>query len=314
MVAVPLGDGAHPLSTRSTPLVLAAFAVLYLVWGSSFVATKIMVTDLPPLLAAGLRFTTAGLLLAIVAAALGARPPKSRIEWRHALVMGGLMVVVSNGINNVAMQYVASNQSALLNASAAFWIAILGTVGSRGHALPVRTRIGLAIGFLGVVLILWPRGGFSASNLGWQLAILAGCIGWAGATLYHRIAKPATPALMFTSMQMLVGGLLTTMIGLAAGDAAEWRFTVPGHLALLYLTLFSSCLAYTAFAYLLPRTTPARLGTYAYVNPVVAAVVGWLLLGETLSGVQLAGSAVIVLGVALVTLPQRTTTPEEPTG
>jgi drug/metabolite transporter (DMT)-like permease len=302
------------VTPRSTPLVLGAFAVLYLVWGSSFVATKIMVTDLPPLLAAGLRFTAAGLLLGLVAAALGARLPKVATEWRHALVMGVLMVVVSNGINNVAMQYVASNQSALLNATAAFWIAILGTVGSRGHALSTRTRIGLAIGFVGVALILWPRGGFSGSNLGWQLAILAGCIGWAGATLYHRLAKPTTPALLFTSMQMLLGGLLTTGIGLAAGDAAEWHFTVKGHLALLYLTLFSSCLAYTAFAYLLPRTTPARLGTYAYVNPAVAAVVGWLLLGETLSGAQLAGSAVIVLGVALVTLPQRSATPEEPTG
>jgi drug/metabolite transporter (DMT)-like permease len=302
------------VTARSTPLVLGAFAVLYLVWGSSFVATKIMVTDLPPLLAAGVRFVTAGVLLGLVAAALGARLPKGALEWRHVLVMGLLMVVVSNGINVVAMQYVASNQSALLNASAAFWIAILGMVGAQGHALPTRTRIGLALGFLGVALILWPRGGFSAANLGWQLAILVGCIGWAGATLYHRLVKPATPALMFTAMQMLLGGLLTTGLGLAAGDAAEWRFTMRGHLALLYLTLFSSCLAYTAFAYLLPRTTPARLGTYAYVNPVVAAIVGWLLLGETLSGAQLAGSAVIVLGVALVTLPQRSATPEEPTG
>ncbi len=305
--------GPTPLNSGA-PLVLGAFAVLYLVWGSSFVATKIMVTDLPPLLAAGVRFTTAGLLLGLVAVALGSRLPRDAREWRHALVMGVLMVVVSNGINNVAMQYVASNQSALLNATAAFWIAILGTVGAQGHALSTRTRIGLAIGFLGVALILWPRGGFSAANLGWQLAIIAGCVGWAGATLYHRLAKPATPALLFTAMQMLVGGLLTTGIGLAAGDAAEWHFTVKGHAALLYLTLFSSCLAYTAFAYLLPRTTPARLGTYAYVNPVVAAVVGWLLLGETLSGAQLAGSAVIVLGVALVTLPQRSATPEEPTG
>jgi drug/metabolite transporter (DMT)-like permease len=305
--------GQTPLNS-SGALVLGAFAVLYLVWGSSFVATKIMVTDLPPLLAAGLRFTTAGVLLALVAAALGARVPRDPREWRHALVMGLLMVVVSNGINNVAMQYVASNQSALLNATAAFWIALLGTVGAQGHALSTRTKVGLAIGFLGVALILWPRGGFSAANLGWQLAIIAGCIGWAGATLYHRLAKPATPALMFTAVQMLLGGLLMTGIGLAAGDAQEWHFSVRGHLALLYLTLFSSCLAYTAFAYLLPRTTPARLGTYAYVNPVVAAVVGWLLLGETLSGAQLAGSAVIVLGVALVTLPQRSATPEEPTG
>jgi drug/metabolite transporter (DMT)-like permease len=298
----------------SRPLVLGAFAVLYLVWGSSFVATKIMVTDLPPLLAAGVRFTVAGVLLGTVAAALGARVPGDPREWRHALVMGLLMVVLSNGINNVAMQYVASNQSALLNASAAFWIALLGTVGGRGHALSPRTRAGLALGFLGVALVLWPRGGFSAANLAWQLAIVAGCLAWAGATLYHRMARPTTPTLMLTSMYMAVGGLLTTALGLAAGAAARWQFTWPGHAALLYLTLFSSCLAYAAFAYLMPRATPARLGTYAYVNPIVAAVIGWLMLGETLTGLQLVGSAVIIGGVALVSLPPRAAAPEEPTG
>jgi drug/metabolite transporter (DMT)-like permease len=226
-------------------------------------------------------------------------------------VLGLLMVVVSNGLNSLAMQHVASNQSALLNASSAFFIALLGTVGARGHALSSRTVLGLALGFAGVALVMWPRGGFTAANLGWQLAILVGCLGWAGATLYHRLARPATPPLLLTGMQMLVGGVGMLALGLAGGEAAEWRVSPRGYAALAYLTLASSCLAYTAFAYLQVRTTPARLGTYAYVNPVVAAIVGWWLLGETLSPLQLAGSAVIVAGVALVTLPGRASTPAE---
>jgi len=302
------GTPARP-ATRSMSasparfLLLGSFATLYLVWGSSFVATKIMVTELPPVLAAGVRFAIAGLLLGALARARGALVPRDATEWRHAFAMGALMVLVSNGANGLAMQHVASNQSALLNASSAFWIALLGTVGSQGHRLPKRTLAGLAIGFAGVALLLWPRGGFAAANLGWQLLILFGCIAWAGATLYHRVAKPATPALMFTAMQMLAGGLLTLPVGLALGDAAEWRWSPPGLAALGYLVVFSSCLAYAAFAYLMTHTTPARLGTYAYVNPVVAAVLGWALLGETLSGLQLAGMAVILAGVVLVTLP-----------
>lgn len=307
-------NASVPAGRGPTALVLTCFAILYLVWGSSYVATKILVGELPPMLAAGVRFGLAGALLMALASWRGERVPDSRVEWRHAAIVGLLMVVVSNGCNMLSMRYVASNQSALLNASSAFWIALLGTLGRHGHALSWRTRIGLAVGFAGVALILWPRGGFSATNLGWQLLILVGCFGWAASTLYYRTVRSTTPVLMFTGMQMLVGGSVAFVLGLANGDAALWQHTVRGYASLGYLLLFSSCLTYTAFAYLITRTTPARLGTYAYVNPVVAAVLGWALLDETLSALQLVGSAVIVGGVALVTLPQRGATPNEPTG
>lgn len=286
---------------RHRTLLLGSFAVVYFVWGSSYVANKVMALNLPPLLGAAARFTLAGVLMAAIAAARGARLPTAAIEWRHCAVMGFLTVLLSNGINVVALQYVPSNQAALLNASAALFIAMLGTFGARGHALGGRTWIGLALGFLGVALVLWPRGGFSAAHLGWQLAILFGCLGWALTTLYFRTVKPTTPMLMFTAMQMFVGGLMALVVSVAKGDLAAWTWNVPGAAALVYLTLFSSCLAYAAFGYLMVHTTPARLGTYAYVNPIVAAVLGWLLLGETLSGLQLVGSAVILLGVVLVT-------------
>lgn len=286
---------------RHRTLLLGSFAIVYLAWGASYVANKVMALNMPPLLGAGIRFTAAGMIMLAIAMLRGAALPREPAEWRHAIVMGFLTVLLSNGINVLALVYVPSNQSALLNASSALFIAMLGTFGTRGHALPPRTVLGLVLGFVGVGLVLWPRGGFSATHLGWQFAILFGCFGWALTTLYYRAMKPKTPMLMFTAMQMLVGGVMTLSLSLAKGDLAllqcNWRAAV----AIAYLIVFASCLAYAAFAYLMVHTTPARLGTYAYVNPIFAAVFGWLLLGETLSPLQLVGSAVILLGVVLVT-------------
>jgi len=289
----------------SRVLLLLAFATIYVVWGSSYAATKFVVTDLPPLLAAGTRFTIAGLLLGLVAMLRGDRLPSGGREWRHCLAMAFFMVVASAGTNIVAMPHVTSSESALLNASGALWIALLGALGSRGHALAPRSLLGLTLGFVGVAILIWPRGGFELGNLGWQLAIVLACLSWAIGTVYYRYAQPTTPALMFVALQMLAGGLVMAAAGLAHGDLADWHFTWRGYGGLAYLVVFSSCLAYTAFAYLIHRTTPARLGTYAYVNPAIAALVGWLLLGERLSGLQLLGMVVILAGVVLVTLPAR---------
>ena len=290
---------------RSSPVLLLAFATVYVVWGSSYAATKFVVTDLPPLLAAGARFTSAGLLLGLLAALRGDALPVGGREWRNCLAMAFLMVIASAGTNVVAMRHVASSQSALLNASGAFWIALLGALGARGHALTPRTLLGLTLGFVGVAFLIWPRGGLDLGNLSWQVAIILACLSWAIGTVYYRYAQPATAPLMFTALQMLAGGLIMVAAGVVRGDPAHWQFTWRGHVGLAYLVVFSSCFAYTAFAYLIRHTTPARLGTYAYVNPAIAALVGWLLLGERLSGIQLCGMVIILLGVVLVTLPAR---------
>ena len=281
---------------------IACFAVIYLVWGSSYAAMKIGVQHLSPALFAGVRFTLAGLMLAAVAAIRGARLPVGRSQWRHVLMMGVLTILVSNGINNWAIQWVASNQSALLNATAAFWIAGFGTLGPRGHSLSSRAQAGLVIGFFGAALILWPRIGFSFESLGPQLAIVAGCISWAVGTLYYRSVKVESDPLMFTALQMLTGGLMIIATGVLSGTLGDWEWSWPGVGTLLYLTLFSSCLAYTAYACLMVNTTPDRLATYSYVNPAVAAVLGWLVLHEQLSGTQIAGMVVILAGVMLVAM------------
>ena len=305
--------------SSSSPLLVAAFAAIYLVWGSSFAATKYMVQTLPPFLAGGVRFAVAGLLLVAIASLRGIAIPRQPVEWRHMSLMALFHVVGSAGVNILVMPHVASNQSALLNATAALWIPLLGAMGRDRHPLTPRISAGLGIGFLGSGFLLWPHGGFSLGNFGWQMLIVFACLSWAVGTRYFRSIRTTTPTLMFFALEMLIGGTALCATGIVLGEAARWQPDGRSLAALAFLTLFSSCLTYTAFGYLMSRTTPARLSTYAYVNPAIAAVVGWLLLGERMSPPQLVGTAVILVGVVLVSLPDgwpvpRDAAPIEPTG
>src|ERR1700734_2471240 len=151
---------------RYSAKLMLALGTIYLVWGSSFLFTKIAVTNLPPALFSGIRFVTAGTLLALIARIWSGSPwPHRLIEWRHVVIAGFFMVFVSNGLNTWSMRYLASNQSALLNGTSAFWIAGLGVFGRRGHPLTRWAVLGLVIGFLGVVLMLIPKGFPSTQSL-----------------------------------------------------------------------------------------------------------------------------------------------------
>ncbi len=297
-----------PRSRPPLPLV-AAYAAVYLVWGSSFAVTKFMVHTLPPLLAGGVRFVVAGLLMVGFATLRGAAIPRAALEWRHVALMALFHVVLSAGVNIFAMPHVASNQSALLNATAALWIPLLGALGRDPHPLTARVSAGLAIGFVGTGFLLWPHGGFSLANFGWQLLVVGACFSWAIGTRYFRLVHTTTPIIMFFALEMLVGGLALSAAGLAAGEAPRWHPDGPSVAALGFLTLFSSCLTYTAFGYLMSHTTPAQLSTYAYVNPAIAALVGWLVLGERMSPTQMVGMAVVLAGVVLVSLPDGRSSP-----
>jgi drug/metabolite transporter (DMT)-like permease len=214
-------------------------------------------------------------------------------------------VFIANGCTNWAMQTVASNQTAILNASAALWIALLATRGRRAHALDRRTLAGLVIGFAGTLLIIWPRGSLQTSNLPMQLLILVAVFSWSASTVYIRNAHSQLDVLSFTAIQMFLGGLMLVSLGLATGELADWHWSRPGITAMIYLTIASSCLAYTAFAWLAKNTTPALVGTYSYVNPAIAALLGWWFLHEKLGPNQLVGMTVMFAGVALVSWPQK---------
>jgi drug/metabolite transporter (DMT)-like permease len=284
---------------------IVCFTTVYLVWGSTYLVASIGVHALPPFLFGGIRFTIAGVLLGATSLLLGNRPVLDRSEWRHMLLVALGNVFIANGCTNWAMQTVASNQTAILNASAALWIALLATRGRRAHALDRRTLLGLVIGFAGTLLIIWPHGSLQASHFAMQLLILVAVFSWSASTVYIRNAHSRLDVLSFTAIQMFLGGLMLVSLGLATGEAGDWHWSRPGITAMIYLTLASSCLAYTAFAWLAKNTTPALVGTYSYVNPAIAAVLGWWFLGEQLGANQVVGMAVMFAGVALVSWPQK---------
>jgi drug/metabolite transporter (DMT)-like permease len=293
-----------PVDSRHSVKVMLALGTIYLVWGSSFLFTKIAVASLPPALFSGIRFLAAGTLLAVVSRIWGGgRFPTLGIEWRHVTVAGFFMVFVSNGLNTWAIRYIPTNQSALLNGTAAFWIAGLGIFGRRGHPLTRWAVLGMCIGFVGAALMLIPKEPLTTDSLLAQGGALTACLAWALGTLYYRSIDTELSSLMFMGLQMFMGGLMLLSVGLIHGDAAHWSPNPSGLVALFYLTFFSSCLAYTAYGWLSLNSTPALIGTYGYVNPAIASFLGWQFLHEHLSGAQLVGMVVIIVGVGILTLP-----------
>ncbi len=289
---------------RYSAKLMLCLGTIYMVWGSSFLFSKIAVNNLPFALFSAIRFLTAGTLLALLARFWGGHPFPSRpIEWRHVLIAGFFMVFASNGLNTWAIHYIPTNQSALLNGTAAFWIAGLGVFGRRGHPLTRWAVLGMIIGFAGTALMLIPKGGLRASSLLAQLGVLIACGAWALGTLYYRSIDTNLSSLMFMAMQMCMGGLMLLTVAIAHGDPAHWSPNGAGLAALCYLTFFSSCLAYTAYGWLSLNAAPALIGTYGYVNPAIASFLGWQFLDEHLSNLQLVGMVIIIAAVCILTLP-----------
>jgi len=301
-LASPTGTEDTPHAAHRTRLVLC-LATIYLVWGSSFLFSKIAVSHLPVALFSAARFLSAGALLALVAHfGWGSSFPRRLEDWRHVVIAGFFMVFASNGLNIWAIQYLPSNQSALLNGTAAFWIAGLGVFGRRGHPLSRWAVVSLIVGFLGTALMLIPKGGsLHLEHVLAESAALVACCAWAIGTLYYRSVNTTLSSLMFMAMQMCMGGLMLLAVALLHGDVHRWTPNAPGLIAFAYLTLVSSCLAYTAYGWLSLNAPPAIIGTYGYVNPAIATVIGWEFLDERLSGVQIAGMVVIIAAVCLLT-------------
>ncbi len=285
--------------------IIAAFATIYLVWGSTFLAIRVGVRSLPPALFAGGRFLLAGALLAVVAIFLRERFPRTGREWRYMMVFSLLMITFSNGLSTRALQQLPSNEGALLSAGSALWIAWLGALGPKGHKLTVRGTLGLLLGLVGVALLVWPRDSTPSGHFAWQALVLIASLSWAVGTILYRNAGLPIGPVAFNAVMMLFGGAWLALGGVALGELPRWNWSVGGVAAMAYLAVFGSALAYTAYTWLLKHSPADRVGTFAYVNPAIAAVLGWAVLGEALEAPQIAGMLVALVGVALVTLPSR---------
>ncbi len=280
--------------------VVSAFVIVYLVWGSTYLAIRVGVETLPPVLFAGVRFLSAGLILAVYARASGQVFPRSTGEWQTISVGGILLLACANALVVWGEKSVPSNQAALIAATTALWITGLGAIGVHGQRLGWRSSLGLALGFGGVATLLVPRGGVALDHLSGQFAILAAALSWAIGSIYVKRRTPSTPPLMSAAMQSLVAGVILCIAGLLLGEASRWTWTPKAALALVYLVVFGSCLAYAAYVWLLHVVSPSVLSTYAYINPAVAVMLGWWMLKETLGPHQIAGMLVILCAVILV--------------
>ncbi|MDE2149305.1 MAG: EamA family transporter [Gammaproteobacteria bacterium] len=279
---------------------ILAFAAVYLIWGSTYLAIRIGVADLPPFLLAGWRFVIAALLMAGWAVARGERRWPDARAWRRIGVTGVLMLVGGNGLVTYAETGVASNQAALVVASSALWMAWFGTFGVRGERLHAITITGLLLGLGGVALLV--GAGLRLQSAAWPdyAALLAAPVLWALGSVHGRRYPPGCGSTSTAAGQMLVAGVVLLVIGGALGESSRWRATPAAFGALAYLIVFGSCIAYGAYQWLVGHATPAQLGTYAYVNPAIAALLGWWWLGESLGRMQILGTLLILGSVALI--------------
>jgi len=293
-------------SPTSRTLVLGAFAAIYVVWGSTYLAIRVAVETLPPFLTAGVRFLTAGGLLYAFLLARGFAKP-SRAHWHNALVTGVLLLVGGNGLVMWAEQRISSGFTALLVALAPVWFALLDWSRPRGVRPQFKTLVGIVIGFLGVLMLVNGRGGLTGNTQWWGvLAVIAAGICWAGGSLYSKYTPDVASPWMNAAAQMICGGAALLVAGLLLGEPfrTDWgRVSGRSLAALTYLIVFGSWIGFSAYVWLLKTTTPSRVSTYAYVNPVIAVFLGWALLGESVNASMLWGALVILAGVITITVP-----------
>ena len=295
-----MGDGA-PTRTR----ILLAFAAIYLIWGSTYLAIRFAIETLPPFLMAGMRFVISGVLLYAWSRARGAARPE-RSHWKATAIIGGLLLLGGNGGVVWAEQRVASGLAALLVATLPVWMVTMEW--ARGGLRPTAGVIaGLLLGLGGIGLLVGPgefAGGAGADTVGAIVLVLAS-ISWAAGSIYSREASLPKSPLLTTGMEMLAGGGLLVLAGVVTGELGRLDVaaaSAKSWLALLYLIAFGSLIGFTAYIWLLKVSTPARVSTYAYVNPVVAVLLGWAFAGEPLSLRTAMAAGIIIAGVAMISV------------
>jgi len=283
--------------------VIAAFAAIYVFWGSTFLGIRFAIETIPPFFMAGTRFLLAGVLLYVVAR-LRTRERPTILQWRDAAVVGCLLLAVANGSVTYVEQKLPTIVAALIISLSPVSMVLIEWL--RGGPRPgLRTQVGLAFGILGVALIAAPSRGepFAAGQLSGVLILLSATLCWAYGSVWSRHAnKPSSP-LLLVGMQMTAAGLALLLIGLAFGESARLdptAFTTKSLLAWAYLFAAGSLIGFTAYIWLLQVTTTAKVSTHSYVNPVIAVILGVWIGNESLSGHAAFGAALVMLAVLLI--------------
>ena len=285
---------------------LTAFAAVYLIWGSTYLAIRFAVETLPPLLMAGARFMIAGAIL-LLWARLQQRATPRRVDWRTGVVSGAFLLLGGNGAVVWAEQRVPSGIAALLVAVVPVWVVVLEWLRPGGRRPRVPVFAGLALGLFGLALLVGPEAlhGAGRIDLAGAGVLMLGALSWAIGSLYTRGAPKALVGTIGSGTQMLAGGACLLVVGTLLGELPQLDLAHASARSLLgfaYLISFGSLIGFTAYIYLLGHTTAAKAATYAYVNPVVAVLLGWAIASEPIDARTLVAAAVILAGVAVITV------------
>jgi drug/metabolite transporter (DMT)-like permease len=299
-----------PASAPARPaprlLVVLGFAVIYVVWGSTYLGIRWAVTTIPPFVMGGTRFLLAGLLLHLFLRLRGRPAPDAR-QWRDGAIVGLLLLLGGNGLVNWAEQFVPSGLTALIIGSTPLAFVLLEWMLPPRRRPTAATALGLVLGTAGIALLSL-QGEATGAVQGWAtVALLVACVSWAAGSLYAKRVTPTGDTWMAASLQLMVGGGAQLAVATARGEWTTWQpaaVTLRSGLAWAYLVTIGSLVAFSTYLWLLRVSTPSRVSTYAYVNPVIAVLLGWALAGEAVTPRTLIGAAIVVAAVALLTRPK----------
>jgi drug/metabolite transporter (DMT)-like permease len=295
--------------TRPSPgLIVLAFAAVYIIWGSTYLGIRLAIQTLPGFLMAGTRFFLAGGILFTLALLRGAKVRNPLVNWRRAFLIGALLLLGGNGGVTWAEKYVPSGFAALFVATEPLWVVVL--IWGLTHRRPnAKVLLGIMIGLAGVAFLVSDGLGQGISSSSKMSLIGSGVVllasfAWASGSVYSNRNPIDGPTSMASGMQMLAGGSLLLLLALVTGDFKRLNLETASWVsigAFIYLGLFGSLIGFTAYSWLLNNVTPARAATYAYVNPVVAVLLGWWIASEPLTPKMIVAAVIIVSSVVLIT-------------
>lgn len=299
-----LGPATISKHAAGPSLLFFSFAVVYFVWGSTYYAIRVGVESIPPFLLAGIRHLSVGLVFYPIFRRLSHEKP-TLAQWKTTAITGCLLLLAGNGTVSWAEKFVPSGIAALLVSTVSLWMVLLDWLRPGGKPPAPRVIAGFFLGFAGMVLLVGPKhlgGSERVSPLG-AVALILASLAWAAGSIYSRHRPLPNSPLLGVAMQTLCGGAALWLVSLARGEFVHFHLadvSLRSWLAVFYLFLFGSALGFSAYVYVLKHSTAAHVATYAFVNPVVALFLGWILAGEPLSLRTLLASAIILSAVLLV--------------